>query len=193
MVIWMIWMLSLPVLHTTKHMFSLWKLLSWVKSRFTTLHILHELKVLKNTACGPDDLTSGILREYRIEIDWSRSHTFLTCLWTQQQCPTFSKGHKLSQCPKIIFSTARPVSLTCILACVLEGIIVTHSLKPSLGQMCDDNQFGFQPGRNTEHALLLIQNYVAQSLEGPKCDGVRMFTLEFKKAFDNVKYEKLFE
>ena len=56
-----------------------------------------------------------------------------------------------------------------------------------------DSQFAYREGESCTDALLLIQNKICEFLDDPKCKAVRMFALDFSKAFDSVSHQLLAE
>ena len=56
-----------------------------------------------------------------------------------------------------------------------------------------DSQFAYREGGSCTDALLLIQNKICKFLDDPKCKAVRMFAMDFSKAFDSVSHKLLAE
>ena len=56
-----------------------------------------------------------------------------------------------------------------------------------------DSQFAYREGGSCTNALLLIQNKIYKFLDDPKCKAVRMFAMDFSKAFDSVSHQILAE
>ena len=54
-----------------------------------------------------------------------------------------------------------------------------------------DSQFAYREGESCTDALLLIQNKICKFLDDPKCKAVRMFVMDFSKAFDSVSHKLL--
>ena len=52
-------------------------------------------------------------------------------------------------------------------------------------------QFAYRTGGSCIDALLSIQHTVYCYLDHPKCNAVRLFTMDFNKAFDSVNHELL--
>ena len=50
------------------------------------------------------------------------------------------------------------------------------------------SQFPCRDGGSCTNALLTIQHRVLSFLDNPDCKGVRLFSMDFSKAFDMVKY-----
>jgi hypothetical protein len=84
----------------------------------------------------------------------------------------------------------RPISLLSSISKILEKIVaeklVNHLINNDL---LYSHQYGFLPGRSTEHNLFQILNYISTALnEGNYCIGV---FLDLKKAFDVCSHEIL--
>ena len=100
--------------------------------------------------------------------------------------PIFKAGNPL-ECDNY-----RPISLLSSISKVLEKIVSKKLIDHLLtNDLLYTHQYGFLPGRSTEHNLLQITNYISQALnEGNYCVGV---FLDLKKAFDVCSHEILLE
>ena len=67
-----------------------------------------------------------------------------------------------------------------------------HAQRPVEEQLLD-SQFAYREGGSCTDALLLIQNKICKFLDDPKCKAVRMFAMDFSKAFDSVSHKLLAE
>ena len=67
-----------------------------------------------------------------------------------------------------------------------------HAQRPVEEQL-PDSQFAYREGGSCTDALLLIQNNICMFLDHPKCKAVRMFAMDFSKAFDCVSHQFLAE
>ena len=52
-------------------------------------------------------------------------------------------------------------------------------------------QFACRKGGNCTNALLTIQHKICGYLDNPNCKAVRLFPMDFRKAFDSVKHDML--
>jgi signal recognition particle subunit SEC65 len=84
----------------------------------------------------------------------------------------------------------RPISLLSSISKILEKIVSKKLIDHLLtNDLLYTHQYGFLPGRSTEHNLLQITNYISQALnEGNYCVGV---FLDLKKAFDVCSHDIL--
>ena len=52
-------------------------------------------------------------------------------------------------------------------------------------------QFAYRQRGNCTDALLIIQHHICKFLDDSNCEAVRLFTMDFNKAFDSVKHNLL--
>ena len=52
-----------------------------------------------------------------------------------------------------------------------------------------NSQFAYREGSSCTDALILIQHKVCKFLDDPNCMAVKMFTMDFDKAFDSVNHQ----
>jgi hypothetical protein len=98
--------------------------------------------------------------------------------------PIFKAGNEL-ECDNY-----RPISLLSSISKILEKI-VAHKLINHLisNDLLYSHQYGFLPGRSTEHNLMQIMNFISSALnEGNYCIAV---FLDLRKAFDVCNHEIL--
>jgi hypothetical protein len=63
--------------------------------------------------------------------------------------------------------------------------------KKSFEQHLNASQFAYRKGGSCTDTLLAVQHKVNQYLDNPECKAVRLFAMDFSKAFDSVKYDLL--
>ena len=99
-------------------------------------------------------------------------------------CPIFKQGdHKE-------MNNYRPISCLSSFSKIFEKIAHEQlSLYLEVNKILNPNQFGFQKGRSTVHALTKIMNFLAESFNDNKF-VVAVF-LDYKKAFDLVSHNIL--
>ena len=87
----------------------------------------------------------------------------------------------------------RGINVTSVIARALEkAVYKIHAQRPVEEQLLD-SQFAYREGESCTDALLLIQNKICKFLDDPKCKEVRMFAMDFSKAFDSVSHKLLAE
>ena len=146
-----------------------------------------------SSAPGPDKVWARILQKLADELAEPLSFIFTKLLeegdvpdiWkTASVCPVFKKGGKGDP------GNYRPISLTCILCKVMEGVVRDAMVKFLLKNMliCS-SQHGFLPGRSTLTNLLEYLETLTRLIdEGHQVD---VLYLDFRKAFDVVPKERL--
>ena len=103
---------------------------------------------------------------------------------TSHITPIFKKGDRTKS------TNYRPVSLTCVICKVLEGIIRDHVTKHiEANKLLSECQHGFISGRSCSTQLLSCLNIWTEMLDRDTC--VDTIYLEFAKAFDSVPHERL--
>jgi len=139
------------------------------------------------------NISMHLLKFVATEISTPLSHLFNLSLTSG----TFPEKLKLSRVVPIyksgksdICDNYRPVGLQCNISKILEKFVY-HKLTNhiELNKIIHPNQFGFQHGKNTEHNLTQVMNYISKAInEGDYCIGV---FLDLKKAFDTVDHQIL--
>ena len=66
----------------------------------------------------------------------------------------------------------------------------THGKQAVQGNL-SQTQFAYRQGGNCTDALLTIQHHICKFLDDSNCEAVRLFTMDFSKAFDSVKHNLL--
>ena len=154
-------------------------------------NLLH--KTNTNKACGPDLITSRILKDLSSELT-----PFLTLIFQKTidegevpsdwKCANvtalFKKGDRFK------VSNCRPVSLTCLCCKLQEHILTTNILKHlEKYNILTDCQHGFRARRSCKTQLLTLTHHLASSLDG----GIQqdLVILDSSKAFDKVPHKRL--
>ena len=77
------------------------------------------------------------------------------------------------------------------MARALEKAVYKIHAQRQVEEQLLDSQFAYREGKSCTDALLLIQNKICKFLDDPKCKAVRMFVMDFSKAFDSVSHKLL--
>jgi hypothetical protein len=150
-------------------------------------------KTNPNKACGPDLITSRILKDLSSELT-----PFLTLIFQKTidegEVPSnwkyanvtalFKKGDKFKA------SNYRPVSLTCLCCKLQEHLLTTNILKHlEKYNILTNCQHGFHARRSCQTQLLTLTHHLASSLDS----GIQqdLVILDFSKAFDKVPHQRL--
>ena len=93
-----------------------------------------------------------------------------------------------------VASDYRPISVTPVLSRLVERRIVTRYIYPALNipptGLNFANQYAFRPTGSTTAALVAIFHTVCTMLSSNQY--VRVFVLDFSKAFDSIRHNQLF-
>ena len=66
----------------------------------------------------------------------------------------------------------------------------THGEQAVEGNL-SKTQIAYRQGGNCTDALLTIQHHICKFLDDSNCEAVRLFSMDFSKAFDSVKHNLL--
>jgi len=82
-----------------------------------------------------------------------------------------------------------------VIARAFERTVYTIFNKHDIDLNLKSNQFAYRAGGSSAcvNALLKVQHNILSELERPCNKAVRLFTMDFSKAFDNVKHNLLAE
>ena len=159
-------------------------------------YVWNTLSSLKKTATGPDQIP------YWVWKDQAEIFTpIITRLWNlslaTHQWPRSWKRANINPLPKVDVPVERGdfrgINVTPVIARALEkAVYKIHAQRPVEEQLLD-SQFAYREGGSCTDALLLIQNKICKFLDDPMCKAVRMFAMDFSKAFDSVSHKLLAE
>ncbi|XP_044179146.1 uncharacterized protein LOC122960758 [Acropora millepora] len=159
-------------------------------------YVWNTLSSLKKTATGPDQIP------YWVWKDQAEIFTpIITRLWNLSlatyQWPRSWKRANINPLPEIDVPVGRGdfrgINVASVIARALEkAVYKIHAQRPVEEQLLD-SQFAYREGGSCTDALLLIQNKICKFLDDPKCKAVRMFAIDFSKAFDSVSHKLLAE
>ena len=156
------------------------------------LHILDKMKA--KTSAGPDGLSNKLLKAIKFQIaeplayliNVSLQSNYIPSEWKLAKViPIYKKcGEKSDP------SNYRPISLLSTLSKVLEKVVF-HQLFYYLNNnnILHDNQFGFRPGHETQHAIMAILDSLNKGKQASK-KGLAVL-LDLRKAFDTVQFDIL--
>ena len=98
--------------------------------------------------------------------------------------PIFKSGDDM------VFSNYRPVSVLPIFSKLLERLVYNRLIKfINDNKLLYDYQFGFQRGKSTQLAVMMLVDKITEALDNKEC--VIGIFLDFSKAFDTVDHEIL--
>ena len=87
----------------------------------------------------------------------------------------------------------RGINITPVIARTFEKLVYNSQFKSTVEEILSPTQFAYRQGESCTNALLTIQNKVLSFLDRADCKAVRLFSMDFSKAFDFVKHSLLSE
>ena len=72
-----------------------------------------------------------------------------------------------------------------------ERLVWNTFVKEAVEENISTTQLAYRESRNCTSALLAIQHFIDKHLDNPDCEAVRVFAMDFSKAFDSVRHELL--
>ena len=85
------------------------------------------------------------------------------------------------------------LNVTPVIARTFERTVYNIFNKRCLEEYLNNSQFAYRSGGSCVNALLKMQHTFLAALDKRDTVAVRMFTMDFSKAFDNVKHNLLVE
>ena len=163
------------------------------QSHFTEYSIFRALDKIKPTAGGLDNLPYWFLKIAAPYISMPLSYLFNLSL-LQSTVPAQWKISSITPVPKAeqpqTCADYRPISITPILARVMEKQIVRTFLYPVLTHPDSthlfEDQFAFRPTGSTTATLIYLLHTLTELLQIH--DYVHVIALDFSKAFDTVRH-----
>jgi len=160
------------------------------------IHVSDIIKSLPNKSSQDlNGISLKLVKSVRTEISTPLAHIFNLSLTNgvfpeslkcSRTVPVYKSGQKNS------CDNYRPISLVPTFSKILEKIVaIKLSNHLDINKLLYKHQYGFQRGKQTEHNLLHLINFVGNALnENKYCIGI---FLDIKKAFDCVPRNILFQ
>ena len=149
------------------------------------------LQHLKKTTTGPDHIPVWVWRDHAeiftplICKIWNLSLRFST--W-----PSSWKRAQVIPSPRLKGKTDyRGINITPVIARAFERSVYNIYARDTVEQHLSSTQFAYRTGGSCIDALLSMQHTVYCCLDDPKCKAVRLFAMDFSKAFGSVNHELL--
>ena len=157
--------------------------------------ILKIITNFKDSAAGWDDLKPSIVKHVKKYIQYPLAYISNLSLSTG----VFPDSLKLANVVPIYkskdhmeFSNYRPVSVLPVFSKVIERLMYNRLFNYiNANKLLYKYQFGFQKGRSTAMALILLVDKISEAIE--KGEVVLGVFLDFSKAFDTVDHKILME
>ena len=115
----------------------------------------------------------------------------------QQKWPSRWKEANINPLAKVNipseYADFRGINVTPVIARCFERTVHYIFNKNCTEDFLNDSQFAYRKGGSCVNALLKMQHSFLAALDKKDTLAVRMFTMDFSKAFDNVKHHLLVE
>ena len=147
------------------------------------------LRKTKDTAPGENGLPAWVFRENAHNLTFPLKHIIDHC-FAHGKFPAGLKMTKVIPSPKTAthgsLNDLMPIALTPILSQIVERILIKSFVATNYEEKIELRQNGFRVRRSTENALMRLQND-CRHFQSVAFDCVRIISLEFSKAVDEVK------
>lgn len=154
-----------------------------------------QLRKLRRKSCGPESIPYWIFRDCHLALTPVITYLFNWSL-SEKRVPRCFKTASVIPIPKNdkprSVSDYRPISLVSTLSKVLERLVCSKWLIPSIKEKVNSNQFAYVPGsgKGTSVALTTIYLHILKHLDR-KSGGVRVATVDISKAFDRLLHSSV--
>ena len=120
----------------------------------------------------------------------------VTALWNKSLSshtwPTAWKEANISPLPKVDtplqYPDFRGINVNPVIARCFERTVYHHHSKKIFEENLTNTQYACRNGCSCTDALIQIQYNYLRALDDKDCNYVRLFAMDFSKAFDNVKH-----
>ena len=164
--------------------------------QLTLSQVFYALSNIKRTATGPDLIPYWIWKD--------RAEAFAPVIleiWNlslgSQIWPKAWKKANINLLPKIDIPVNcedfRGINITPVIARVFERTVYQIFNKDDLESYLSSTQFAYRSGGSCFNALIKMQHNFLKALDNRSNTAVRLFSMNFSKAFDNVKHNLLVE
>ena len=85
----------------------------------------------------------------------------------------------------------RGINVTSVIARTFEKVVYHTHVQVVIEKNLSPTQFAYRQEGNCTNALSSIQHHVYRHLDNSDCKALRLFTMDFSKAFDSVNHSKL--
>ena len=167
-----------------------------VLPQLTLSQVFYALSNIKRTARGPD------LIPYRIWKDHAEIFApVILEIWNlslgSQTWPKAWKKANINPLPKIDIpvncADFRGINITPVIARVFERTVYQNFNNDYLESYLSPTQFAYRSGGSCINALIKMQHNFLKALDNRSNTAVRLFSMDFSKAFDNFKHNLLVE
>ena len=146
---------------------------------------------VKKTATGPDNLPYWIWKDCAELLTPVVTHVWNLSLSTHTW-PDSWKRANVNPLPKVDMpledSDYRGINVTPVIARLFEKVVYRTQAQSVIENNLSHTQFAYRQAGNCTNALLAIQHQTYKYLDSSDCSAVRIFTMDFSKAFDFVNH-----
>lgn len=157
-------------------------------------NVYHKLAAVSSSKSpGPDETPNWVLKDNAHILALPVSSIF-NASFQQAFVPTSWKEANVIPIPKVsapvdINNDLRPISLTPTLSKICESFVADWLIDSIKGQI-DKRQFGSLKNTSTTHNLISLVHHLLSESDAAK-SAVRVFLLDFSKAFDRIDHTTL--
>lgn len=83
------------------------------------------------------------------------------------------------------------INVTPVIVRAFEKAVYRTYVRKAVEESLSPTQFAYRKGCNCMNALISIQHHVHKYLDNQDCKAVRIFSIDFSKAFDSVNHSLL--
>ena len=162
--------------------------------KFDKFELFVALSNAKRTATGPDEIPFWIWKDYADVFA-----PVITTIWNDSlrnsEWPTSWREANVQPLPKvetpIECSHFSGINITPVIARNFEKTVYQKFAKHHIESHLSNTHFAYRTGGNCTDALLTMQHFILCALDDPNTTAVRLFSMDFSKAFDSVKHSIL--
>ena len=149
----------------------------------------------KDSAAGWDDMRANVIRHIKeivcIPLKYICNLSLSSGIFPHEmKIANVVPIHKAND--DMVFSNYRPVSVLPVFSKLLERLVYNRPIMfINNNSILYENQFGFQKGKSTHFAIMLLTDKITEALDRGEC-LIGVF-LDFSKAFDTVDHDNLLE
>ena len=164
--------------------------------QLSTRQVFLALSRIKRTATGPDGIPFWVWRDHAaiftpvVEALWNSSLSLQ--LWPRRWKEANIRPILKVDIP-VDKADFRGINITPVIARCFERTVYEIFNKEIIDEFLNDSQFAYRQGGSCVNALLKMQHVYLKALDKQENEAVRLFTMDFAKAFDNVKHDILVE
>ena len=156
--------------------------------------VWESLSNIKRTATGPDGIPFWVWKEHAKILTPILSHIWNLSLHTHTRPMSWKRSNR-NPIPKVDIPKEKSdycgINITPVIARAFEKVVYNTFMKEAVEENLSTTQFAYRESGNCTSALLAIQHFINKHLDNPDCDAVRVFAMDFSKAFNSVRHELL--